>query len=443
MKLALVLNHFLPGTVGGTEIYVRNLAKGLIEKGVEVIVVVPNYDKPEINEYDHQGIRVVCFPEMTEVDRNLLFGKRQPDSIKSFIGILVSYDIDIAHFHELSGSRGSTFFHLMSAKENGFKTVMTFHIAGYTCKTGTMKYMGKIPCDGIFQLNKCSTCHLHTMGIGKKAELTRIISSMLFSLGLDLRFLNRHWATGLSTFFLLDEFSALVKKIFAYTDRTISVAQWYKEVLTLNNGSRGNNVFIESGVEQIHFESHHDENFGNNQIVRIIYLGRITPSKGIDVLLEAMTMIADLPIALDVFGVVSSEDHSFYENLKKTYGDYPRINWKGRLDNHLVHDKLKAYDLLCLPSKLTEMASLVLKEAMASKMPVVVSDTIGNVEMVEHNVNGLVFASGDAISLAEQLKRCVVEKDLLSRLRSNQIPVRDLEGMVDEHFRLYTELIQE
>jgi hypothetical protein len=59
MKLVFCLHHFLPEFVGGTEIYVANLAKQLVQKGNQVVVIIPNLGTNSTDEYFHEGIRVI------------------------------------------------------------------------------------------------------------------------------------------------------------------------------------------------------------------------------------------------------------------------------------------------------------------------------------------------------------------------------------------------
>src|SRR4030095_4153036 len=65
-----------------------------------------------------------------------------------------------------------------------------------------------------------------------------------------------------------------------------------------------------------------------------------------------------------------------------------------------------------------ESYSLVTREALAAGVPVIVSDSGGPLEVVLPGVNGLVFATGHARDLAEQMRRVVLEPGLLDRLRT-------------------------
>ena len=80
-----------------------------------------------------------------------------------------------------------------------------------------------------------------------------------------------------------------------------------------------------------------------------------------------------------------------------------------------VPDLLASADVFALPS-VSEAASLTLMEAMASGLPVVVTDVGGNPELVTHGVEGLLIPRRDARAGAEALRTLLSDPSLRARM---------------------------
>lgn len=78
---------------------------------------------------------------------------------------------------------------------------------------------------------------------------------------------------------------------------------------------------------------------------------------------------------------------------------------------------LSSMDVFVLPS-LWEGMPLAILEAMASSLPVVVSDIPGNHDLVDHNSTGLLFEANNPTDLAAQLLKLIEDSSLRQRLAS-------------------------
>ncbi|MEM3703929.1 MAG: glycosyltransferase family 4 protein, partial [Candidatus Bathyarchaeia archaeon] len=78
----------------------------------------------------------------------------------------------------------------------------------------------------------------------------------------------------------------------------------------------------------------------------------------------------------------------------------------------------KCADVSVVPS-LFEPFGIVAIEAMAAKSPVVVSDTGGLSEIVEHDVTGVKVYPNDPYSLAWGITRILLDENYANRLREN------------------------
>jgi glycosyltransferase involved in cell wall biosynthesis len=84
---------------------------------------------------------------------------------------------------------------------------------------------------------------------------------------------------------------------------------------------------------------------------------------------------------------------------------------------------------------------LVIYSAQAYGCPVVVTDLEGMTEVVDHEVNGLLFPLGDAEGLAEALRRLARDADLLARLRRNARRPKTIAQYAAECVAVYEEVL--
>lgn len=131
--------------------------------------------------------------------------------------------------------------------------------------------------------------------------------------------------------------------------------------------------------------------------VRLAFVGRFTRVKGVDVLADAIDRLAAQGLS---FQLRLAADPARDEAARDRLGRH------GELLGKLPHDQLPALyrwaDALVLPSRFDSFGLVVL-EALACGLPVIVSDRVGAKDFVEHGVNGLILPSGDADALATSL----------------------------------------
>ncbi|MDR3708376.1 MAG: glycosyltransferase family 4 protein [Capsulimonadaceae bacterium] len=131
----------------------------------------------------------------------------------------------------------------------------------------------------------------------------------------------------------------------------------------------------------------------------IFFVGRLVREKGVEVLIQALPKIRwfynDSKLLICGGG---NRDHLV--RLAQSLGIDKAVYFAGFVPDD---DLLKIYqvaDVACFPS-LYEPFGIVALEAMAARVPVVVSDTGGLPEVVEHEVTGTTTYTGNANSLAD------------------------------------------
>lgn len=170
-------------------------------------------------------------------------------------------------------------------------------------------------------------------------------------------------------------------------------------------------------------------------------IARFHPVKDQAMLLRAFREVAAARPDVDLLLVGDGPLRPDLEQLVKDLGIAPRVRFLGvRFD---VPDILRAIDVFALTS-VSEAASLTLLEAMASAVPVVVTDVGGNPEMVRHGVEGLLVPRGDAeataIALLSLLKEPATAVTLGQAGRRRVEERYQLPQTIDTYLRLYQKL---
>jgi glycosyltransferase involved in cell wall biosynthesis len=100
---------------------------------------------------------------------------------------------------------------------------------------------------------------------------------------------------------------------------------------------------------------------------------------------------------------------------------------------------LAQIDVLVVPSTWHENAPFVVLEARAAGLPVLASHFGGLVEVVDDEVDGELFAPGNATDLAQRLQRLLDEPERLARYRDAVQPPKSLQVAVNEFESVYAD----
>ena len=159
----------------------------------------------------------------------------------------------------------------------------------------------------------------------------------------------------------------------------------------------------------------------------VLFVGRVSPEKGVHLLLKAFSHIAqestDAKLAI-VGPLASSFSASETSPYARTIVEYAKRRTPGRVifTGAVNRDELRVlYSnalFLVLPS-LAEAFGLVLIEAMASGTPPIGSTTGGIPDVITNGVNGLLFNRGDWEDLARKMYMLLSDQVLRNKLAKN------------------------
>jgi glycosyltransferase involved in cell wall biosynthesis len=129
----------------------------------------------------------------------------------------------------------------------------------------------------------------------------------------------------------------------------------------------------------------------------VLYVGRLSPEKGVDTLVDAFSRLDGCDLRLVVVG--SGPQRAA---LERRAG--PNVHFTGRLPPERARERMRGARALAFPSRWYETFGMSVLEAMAAGIPVLASDLGGTPEILGRRAGWLV-APGDATSWAAALRR--------------------------------------
>ncbi|WP_318247029.1 glycosyltransferase [Microbacterium gallinarum] len=216
----------------------------------------------------------------------------------------------------------------------------------------------------------------------------------------------------------------------AVTTPTRKAAEFLERTIEIQNV-----IPVSCGIEASNYSADLTARDGN----RLVFVGRLTTEKQIDVVLRAL---ATLDPALDVtFDIVGKGDQRRnLEELTRELGLTDRVRFHG----HTTDDELKALltnASLFVIASIAELQSIATMEAMASGLPIVAADAVALPHLVHDGENGYLFRPGDVDDLAEKLT-AVLTLSPEDRLQMQQasldgVKVHDMKRTLDTFEALY------
>jgi glycosyltransferase involved in cell wall biosynthesis/MoaA/NifB/PqqE/SkfB family radical SAM enzyme len=179
------------------------------------------------------------------------------------------------------------------------------------------------------------------------------------------------------------------------------------------------------------------------------YIGTHIPAKGVQLLLEAFGRV-DTDARLRIWGRPRGQETEALRALaaRLPHDAGQRVEWLPEYENErITRDVLDRVDAIVVPSIWVENSPLVIHEALQARVPVITANVGGMAELVQHEVNGLLFDFRDAASLARQMGRIASEPSMAAQLGARGYLASTSGDVIDirEHAaaieRLYADVI--
>lgn len=177
----------------------------------------------------------------------------------------------------------------------------------------------------------------------------------------------------------------------------------------------------------------------------VLYTGRISGEKRLDVLVNAMPLVLDAADVSEVHFVIcgSGRERNNIENLVSKMGVSEHVTFTGFLPDNEFPDIYGMADLFVIPSE-SELQSIVTMEALASGLPVVAADKDALPELVRNPENGFLFPPGDTKVLSENIVKLLSNHTLRKKMGKYSLELirtHSIENTISQFEGLYQETI--
>ncbi|GEM_PF-2533660 len=319
------------------------------------------------------------------------------------------------------------------------------HVASFPMLSALNKLCFRL--DSTTQIESAQSDVTIAFGVGHKADI--VVAGSCHKAGMEIRKkfrTNLRWRrnAGLYDGISLQDEKRLLTG--SRTRRIVAVSNLVKNQITQYYAvQRKKIVVIPNGVAPDWFESIKKDGFRasfgfKEEDTVILFAGNEFDRKGLETVINALT---HLPSHCRLL-VLGDDDSSFYAKKARQLNVSERVTFIGSQPD--PRSAFAAADILVLPS-VYEPFGMVIPEAMAAGVPIIVSKMCGAVEGLEHGEHG--FFLHDPLSSDELTKyvRVLMENDALKqRIVGNaRSRVRELlwENVANQFLNLCEEVLQE
>ncbi len=393
---------------GGTERVLFDLEDGLRARGHEVAVFACEHPDNRASEWSRYFVGRRDYDRPGPIDRvRHALGTVYDLGARRALGrLLDDFRPDVAHLHNVYHQLSPSVLDALRSRD--VPTVMTLHDYKLACPVYRLFRDGEI----------CTKCvgtewplwvGVHGCSRGSRAE------SWLLALESTVHRMRRSYERGVSVFVSPSRFLADVVRKQGIPSRRIRV---------IRNAPRHRPPVADPGARAPR--------------PRVLYAGRISPEKGVDLLIEAARGVPEVEVRVAGTGADA-------KRLGAASSDLANVRWLGHLGPEDLEAERAAAWAVAVPSRWYENAPLSVIEAFCSGRPVLAADHGGLVEMVEPEVNGWRIPPGDVEAWSEALRRLPTAQSelMLMGMRARAVADRDHdhERFLDTHEALYGELV--
>jgi len=369
---------------GGAEVVVKSLKELLERDGHEVLTYGDDRDSETFGTFFSRWFSINHYLKVQKIIRD--------------------FKPDIVHVHNCNRYISPSV--CVAAKRMGVPVIMTIHDFHIVCPLTWMVFEDKKPCKhGFGSICLKSSCYSFFPNASFGFKLLKWLKVYLHRI-------------------------ILKRYVDHFTCPSRILTEWFGNSLDLRNVS-----YVPNFTKIIADKP--DTKSSSNDL---LFVGRLSVEKGVDILLDALKLVSDMSIdyMMKIVG-----DGALRKELEEKVGKLglsDNVVFLGRIPN----DELKFYyaDSCCvvMPSIWMENNPIVAFEAMVSSSMIIASNIGGFPDLVEDSVTGLLFNPGDSKDLSEKIMQVINDPEKTAEMgRAGHLKLSD-EFTAEKHLEKTMEI---
>ncbi|MBF0153667.1 MAG: glycosyltransferase [Magnetococcales bacterium] len=276
------------------------------------------------------------------------------------------------------------------ARRLGLQTYFTYHSPAFSCRRDDLLIWGRdLLCDGRIRPWRCSACGAQQQ-LGGPPLLGHLATALSLSLTPLFAVLPPALRAKVAFYWQTRRFGQRFADFLRASRGIIGCCGWSLPVLRLNGAAESRLHHLPQGVSREFLAAlqkagpnEAGENSTDGKEFRIACVSRISPLKGLHLLVEAFTRLPDPDLRLELMGLVERRDASWFRKKIRPHLDNDRrIGIAKPLSFLQMPEYYRSLSLLAIPSVWPETGPLVLLEAIHMETPVMGSGRVGQIDLL-------------------------------------------------------------
>lgn len=221
-------------------------------------------------------------------------------------------------------------------------------------------------------------------------------------------------------------------------DKIIFVSDWllntHKNIMPIDDKS----VVIHNGIKLSDFQSNLIPNLKLKSKFNALFPGGPKPSKGGDILIEALIKIRNKIPDLHLYIALYVPQDHLIRKMVKDFGLEEKVTFSGHLPQREYRSLLNSIDILCMPA-MEEAFGIVFLEAMAMGKPLIAANRGGIPEFIVNGRNGILIEP-NSDEVADAILYLYKNEDLrkdMGRNNLEDIKKFNWNPIVDKYIEVY------